>query len=179
MEGTNGLKKIVVTGPESTGKTMLSEALATRLNAVLIPEFARSYIENLRRSYTFADLELIARHQIQEEIRLTQSQENVIVLMDTWLIITKVWFDIVYNKTPGWVNEHIASSGIDLFLVCRPDLPWVPDAVRENGGEMRLKLFDRYCSEIEKYGFKYEIVEGLGPERFQNAMRLLKDHHIV
>ena len=179
MEGTNGLKKIVVTGPESTGKTMLSEALATRLNAVLIPEFARSYIESLERSYTFADLEVIAHHQIKEEIRLTQSPGNRILLMDTWLIITKVWFDVVYGKTPDWVLKHISSSKIDLFLVCRPDLPWEPDAVRENGGEMRMKLFDRYCSEIEKYGFKYEIVEGLGPERFQNAMRLLKDHHIV
>jgi len=65
VEGESGLKKVVVTGPESTGKTILSEALSSRLNAVLIPEFARSYIEGLERSYAFADLELIARHQIQ------------------------------------------------------------------------------------------------------------------
>lgn len=157
---------------------MLSEALGIRLNAALIPEFARSYIESLGRSYTFADLEFIARHQIQEEIRLTRSSENGILLMDTWLIITKVWFDVVYGKTPEWVHEYITSSRIDLFLVCRPDLQWVPDAVRENGGEMRMKLFDRYCSEIERYGFKFEIVEGFDHDRLQNALHLLKSHYI-
>jgi len=178
VEGESGLKKVVVTGPESTGKTILSEALSSRLNAVLIPEFARSYIEGLERSYAFADLELIARHQIQEEVRLTQFTGNGILLMDTWLILTRVWFDVVYGKIPGWVDEYIASSKIDLFLVCRPDLPWVPDTVRENGGEMRLKLFDRYCREIENYGFKYEIVEGFGDVRLENALHLLKSHHI-
>ncbi len=178
MEGAGGLKKIVVTGPESTGKTMLSESLASSLHAVLIPEFARGYMESLGRSYTFADLELIARHQIQEECRLSGLPGKGILLMDTWLIITLVWFDVVYGKKPDWIHNHITSSKIDLFLVCRPDLPWVPDPVRENGGEMRMKLFDRYCSEIEKYGFKYEIVEGFGQERLHNALLLLKSHHI-
>lgn len=179
VEGEGGLKKIVVTGPESTGKTILSEALAASLNAVLIPEFARSYIERLERSYTFSDLELIARHQIQEEIRLTQSAGKEILLMDTWLILTKVWFDVVYGKIPGWLTEYISSARIDLFLVCKPDLPWVPDPVRENGGEMRLILFDRYCMEIENYGFRYEIVEGIGETRLQNALDILKFHQIA
>lgn len=171
------MKKVVVTGPESTGKTLLSEALATSLKAVLVPEFARSYIEKLERPYNYTDLELIARHQIEEETRLTQG--NGMLLMDTWLILTRVWFDVVYGKVPDWVNEYISASKIDLFLVCKPDLPWVPDPVRENGGEMRLVLFDRYCREIEDFGFKYEIVGGVGDARLQNALQMLKSHHIV
>lgn len=178
MEDPGRLKKIVVTGPESTGKTMLSEALAARLHAALIPEYARGYIEKLKRPYVFSDLELIARHQIQEETRMAESAGNGILVMDTWLIITRVWFDVVYAKIPEWVDEYISSSKIDLFLVCKPDLPWIADAVRENGGEMRLKLFDRYCSEIEKQGFNYEIVEGIGDARLQNALNLLRSHQI-
>jgi len=174
MESTGSLRKIVVTGPESTGKTELSEALTLHLNAVLIPEYARSYVENLHRPYEYRDLEIIARHQMNQESRLVESAVNHILVMDTWLIITKVWFEVVFGSAPGWIEQYIASSNIDLFLVCKPDLPWIADPVRENGGEMRSKLFDRYCSEIEKYGFKYGVVEGFGAKRLQNALELIK-----
>jgi NadR type nicotinamide-nucleotide adenylyltransferase len=172
------IRKIVVTGPESTGKTALTEALAPLLNAVLIPEFARTYVENLHRSYDYFDLEIIARHQVEEEKRLSEISEDRILLMDTWLIITKVWFDVVFGKVPDWVDCYIASSQIDLFLVCQTDLPWVADPVRENGGKMRSILFERYCREIEHYGFKYEVVEGFGATRVRNALQLIKSHSL-
>ena len=172
------LKKIVITGPESTGKTTLAEALAQRLNALLIPEYARSYVEQLNRPYTYSDVEMIARHQIDEERKFSDSDRSGILLMDTWLIITKVWFEVVYGKAPEWIEKQIASDDIDLFLVCAPDIPWIADPIRENGGEMRLKLFDRYIKEIESHGFAYEIVSGSGEFRLQNAWILLKSHGI-
>lgn len=173
------LRKIVVTGPESTGKTTLSEALALHLNGLLIPEYARSYVENLDRPYAYGDLEAIARYQMKEESRLTELAGGRILFMDTWLIVTKVWFEVVFGAAPEWIEPYIESAGIDLFLVCKPDLPWVADAVRENGGEMRQKLFDRYCAEIEKYGFRYGIVDGFGEERLQNALRLIETHGLA
>jgi nicotinamide riboside kinase len=173
------VKKIVVTGPESTGKTALTEALVPLLNAVLIPEFARTYVENLHRPYGYIDLEIIARHQVAEEKRLSDISGDRILLMDTWLIITKVWFDVVFGKVPAWIDSYISTSGIDLFLVCQTDLPWIADPVRENGGEMRGLLFDRYCREIENYGFKYEVVEGHGAVRVENALRLIQTHGLA
>jgi len=178
MGGVDRLKTIVVTGPESTGKTTLTEALALKLNATWIPEYARSYVEKLQRPYHYQDLENIAKHQIQQEKKYSKNANNGILLMDTWLIVTKIWFEVVYGNSPPWVDEYLASSEIDLFLVCSPDIPWVADQVRENGGEMRKVLFDRYCKEIEFYGFSYEIVEGFGDIRFQNALKLLQLHHI-
>jgi nicotinamide riboside kinase len=171
MGKSKKLTKIVVTGPESSGKTSLSEFLAQKLNAAMIPEYARSYVENLHRHYDYNDLELIARHQIQQEKLFSGSTEKGILVMDTWLILTKVWFEVVYGIVPGWLEENISNADIDLFLVCRPDLPWIPDPVRENGGEMRNILFDRYCREISSYGFRFEIVEGEGDTRWLNAMR--------
>jgi nicotinamide riboside kinase len=176
MRRVDLLRRIVVTGPESTGKTELSETLSKHLSGVLMPEFARSYIENLNRPYVYNDLEVIARHQIEEESRLVALAGDRILILDTWLIITKVWFEVVYGAAPDWVIDYIKSSNIDLFLICKPDLPWIPDPVRENGGVMREKLFNRYCKEIEEYGFKYGIVEGFGEERIQNAMQLIKTH---
>lgn len=178
MGKNSSLTKIVITGPESTGKTTLSEILAFKLNGALIPEYARSYVESLHRHYNYDDLEVIARHQVEQEKILSESTDKDILIMDTWLILTKVWFDVVYGMVPQWLEEYIASSDIALFLVCRPDLPWIPDPVRENGGEMRNILFDRYCREIEQYGFRYEIVEGEGDDRWLNAIRLLKSHKL-
>ncbi len=172
------MKKIVISGPESTGKTTLSKELALELKATLIPEFARYYIEGLHKPYTFSDLETIAKHQINQEMSVMALDHNSILIMDTWLIITKVWFEVVFNRAPEWLENYIASSDIDLFLVCAPDIPWIPDPVRENGGEMRQKLFERYCKEIEHYGFSYEVVEGNGEIRVLNALRLIKAHQI-
>ena len=173
------LMKIVVTGPESTGKTTLSETLASRFKAALIPEYARSYLEDLDRSYVINDLENIARYQIQEEKRVAESTESNILLMDTWLIVTQVWFEVVYGSSPEWIRNYIKSADIDLFLVCSPDLPWIADPVRENGGEMRHKLFERYCQEIKNYGFPYEIIKGSGELRTKNGIEMLQKHLLM
>lgn len=178
MREIKRLRKIVITGPESTGKTELSEALAKKLHGRWIPEYARGYVEKLGRRYNSEDLEFIARHQIRQEYEATTMADDGILIFDTWLIITKIWFEVVYGKSPVWIEEYILNANIDIFLVCSPDLPWIADQVRENGGEMRHKLFEKYCLEIEKYGFKYEIVTGFGEDRLNNALKHLESHQI-
>lgn len=172
------IKRIVVTGPESTGKTALAESLARQLGTNFVPEYAREYVENLNRPYTYPDVENIARFQIEQE-NLFGGRTSKLLIFDTWLIITKVWFDLVFGKCPEWVISHIKSSHIDLFLVCKTDLPWISDPVRENGGERRELLLQLYCNEINSFGFKYELVEGTGPVRTENALRLLSLHKLI
>ncbi|HZK97546.1 MAG TPA: ATP-binding protein [Prolixibacteraceae bacterium] len=172
----NKINRIVVTGPESTGKTELAQALAAKLNSVWIPEYARQYVENLNRSYEYDDVIQIAQHQVEQEAAYDLKIGDGIIIFDTWLIITKVWLDLVYGKCPDWISEHIRSSKIDLFLVCDTDLPWIADPVRENGGEKRKELFQLYCNEIVTFGFKYEIISGFGVKRTENALIALSKH---
>jgi len=172
------IKRIVISGPESTGKTELSIHLAEILGTIYVPEYAREYVENLHRKYTYEDVENIARYQISYEDIYAKRARNILIF-DTWLIITKVWFDLVYGKCPEWVISHIKSSRIDLFLVCNTDLPWIPDPVRENGGEKREKLLQLYCDEIKSFGFKYELVEGVGAIRNENALKILSLHNLI
>lgn len=172
----NKIRRIVVTGPESTGKTELAQALAERLNTVWIPEYARQYVENLDRPYDYDDVIRIAQHQVTQEIEYALKIGKGIIIFDTWLIITKVWLDLVFGKCPDWISDHIRSSKIDLFLVCDTDLPWIADPVRENGGEKRNELFQLYCDEIRTFGFKYEIVSGFGEARTENALIALSKH---
>jgi nicotinamide riboside kinase len=166
--------KIVITGPESTGKSSLAIHLANYYNGEYIPEYAREYIEQLHHHYTFNDVEHIAQNQWQQ-MQLANKTQKPIVFFDTYLIITKVWFDVVFEKIPAWIDEALRQSPIDMFLLCNTDLPWEPDPVRENGGKMRDILFEKYQKEIEYYGFPYQIIKGNGNERIQNAQRVLDD----
>lgn len=161
--------KIVITGAESTGKSTLSAGLAHHFGAPLIPEIARSYVESLKQHYTNTDVEQIARKQLEAEAKVNPAEP--LVFFDTWLIITKVWFDFVYGKHPAWLHQSIEKSKIDLFLLCDIDLPWIEDPVRENGGENRIILQHRYIHELEKYGFKYRLISGMNEMRLHKAIQ--------
>jgi NadR type nicotinamide-nucleotide adenylyltransferase len=166
--------RIAITGPESTGKSTLSEQLAEVFKGQFIPEFAREYIEKLPHHYSFEDVAAIAKAQI-EQYHITESSSDKIFFFDTWLIITKVWFNWVFQKTPEWMDLEIRNCPMDLFLLCRPDLPWEADAVRENGGENRLKLFELYRNELKHYGFKFVEIGGVEDERLNNAITAVND----
>lgn len=163
--------KIVITGAESTGKTSLARALALHYGVRWVPEFAREYVESLQRKYNYCDIEKVARKQILDFCSI--GDDEPLVFIDTWLIITKVWFDKVYGHHPEWLHHAILGNPVDLFLVCDTDLPWVADPVRENGGEARQLLHETYLKEIGRYGFEYKIVSGFEKQRLRNAINLI------
>jgi nicotinamide riboside kinase len=166
------IRRIILTGPESTGKTMLTMELASRYRSPFIPEYAREYILNLRRPYTYDDVIHIARKQI-EQMKEFSKYASGYLFVDTYLIITKIWFDKVFNKIPEWINKEIAKTKTKncFYLLCLPDIPWEPDPVRENGGPMRQVLFDLYELELKKAGLNYSYVKGLGEARIICAMK--------
>lgn len=170
----NSPKIIVITGAESTGKSVLTEALANHFEVPFIPEIARSYVEKLNRKYNYRDVEQIAREQIGLLSRLSNTKVPFL-FVDTWLIITKIWFEVVFKDVPEWIEKEIQQTKIDLFLVCDTDLPWIPDPVRENGGENREILQKKYIEEIKHYHFKYNIVSGKDKKRLTNALEFIKN----
>ncbi len=163
--------RIAIVGPESTGKTILARNLAEYYRGDWVPEFARTYIEQLDREYTFEDVKYIAQKVVDEFI--AQVDNPVPVFFDTEMIITKVWFDVVFAQQPQEMNAWLKQLDFDAYLLLYPDLPWEPDPVRENGGEMRKVLFDRYRKEIEKLHKPYAIVSGEGALRIYNAVKEL------
>lgn len=170
----NKTKIIVITGAESTGKSTLTEALAAHFNVPFIPEIARDYVEKLTHKYNYSDVEEIARAQIEKFDQLKES-EHPYIFIDTWLIITKIWFDVVFNREPVWLQNAIRNTKIDLFLVCDINIPWIPDPVRENGGENRIKLHIKYIAAISSYNFPYRVVTGLNEARIKNAIQFLEE----
>lgn len=164
--------RVILTGPESTGKTELASSLAESYGSLYIPEYARNYITKLNRRYNYSDIKKIARHQVQQMEEFSAKNYKVI-FVDTYLLITRVWFDWLYKKHPAWLDKEILKTKRDLYLLCKPDIPWYPDEVRENGGETRNQLFVAYETELKKFGLHYKYVSGSGPERISNACNML------
>ena len=162
-------KIIAITGAESTGKSTLAKQLSDSYHGILIPEFAREYIENLPQKYTYSDVEFIARQQVKL-LHEAKKRNTPFIFLDTWLIITKVWFELVYQKEPKWLLRELLATKIDLFLLCDTDLPWIADSVRENGGENRLLIQKKYIEILEKFNFNFELISGNNKTRFNNAV---------
>jgi NadR type nicotinamide-nucleotide adenylyltransferase len=171
---TGDVIRIVLTGPECTGKSTLAVQLARHYNTISIPEYARDYVENLNRPYTYQDVEHIAEVQL-DQYKNSARHTDGLVFFDTYLLITKVWFDVVYKYHPAWIDEALASEPVDLFLLCDIDIPWIPDPVRENGGEMRVRLFNTYKSELLKLRCSFELVSGTGLKRLHNAINAVEN----
>jgi nicotinamide riboside kinase len=167
-------KKIVLTGPESTGKSTLAKQLAEFYNVPCVAELARNFIANLGRAYTEDDVLEIARLQIEEEVKLLTSNQRA-VFFDTDLVITKIWLLHVYGKSPKWIDDALNKYPADLHLLCNYDLPWEPDPVRENP-DIRPLLFEKYKNEIVSLNQSYAIISGVGEERFSNAITAIKTH---
>ncbi|QZE13266.1 ATP-binding protein [Halosquirtibacter laminarini] len=160
--------RVVVTGAESVGKSTISEMLAKYFQGTNIPEYARTYVEEHGYTYQYDDVVAIAKYQVEEDLEIEQLSDSI-VFYDSWLIITKVWLFEMYKQMPDFVDAHIADHKADLYLLLTPDLPWVEDPVRENGGEMRWKLHQKYKEELEHYQCNYVEVSEVGEDRFLRA----------
>ena len=155
------MPKIIVTGPESSGKTTLCNALSKHFNLPFSKEYAREYLDVLNRDYNQDDLLKIAKGQLKSE-QNTQ-------LLDTDLITIKIWSKYKYGSCDKWILSQIEKQKSEnrFYLLCKPDIPWEPDPQRENPND-RKKLFEIYKKEIESLGHDYFIVEG--GNRIENSI---------
>lgn len=144
------IKKIVVIGPESTGKSTLCQKLAAHYNTLWVPEYAREYLEKKGTNYGYNDLLTIAKGQIDLEESISNQQSPSIIhrsplFIDTDMYVMKVWSEFVFNKCDNWILNRIAERKYDLYLLCDVDLPWVKDELREYPDKNdRLKLYYFY-----------------------------------
>jgi NadR type nicotinamide-nucleotide adenylyltransferase len=138
-------KKIVVIGPESTGKSTLCEQLADHYKTEWVPEFARNYLLEIRRPYTYEDLLYIAEEQVKQEDRISSSTKAPLVFIDTDMYVMKVWCEYVFKKCHRFILDQIAKRKYDGYLLCNNDLPWIADELRDYPDlESREKLFHMY-----------------------------------
>jgi len=166
------IRRIAVTGPESTGKSVLAEELARHFQTVWVPEFARDYLNALGRPYSEEDILIIAKGQLEAENR-SVGKASSFIFCDTELIVTKIWSEVKYNRCDPWILNSIRSHSYNLFLLCDIDLPWEPDPLREHPDKRKF-LLELYLSELKNRNFPFAVIRGTGPARLQNAISAIR-----
>ena len=167
--------KIVVTGPESSGKTLLAEGLASRLQLRWVPEFARYYVAHLGRPYVQRDLKTIYAGQqlwenwFLEKTRLASPTLPALVCDTDWTVI-RIWEKYGY-ATPSVlpVTSDWELSGHTFYLLCSPDFPWQPDPIREHPEE-RWQLFEMYQQLLLERRLPHLVLKGQHNDRLQMAV---------
>lgn len=182
------IKKIVVIGPESTGKSTLCQKLAAHYHTLWVPEFAREYLEKNGTEYNYHDLLTIAKGQIdlEEEVSkqllvkgstlVTDHSSLSHLFIDTDMYVMKVWAEFVFNKCHNWILNRIAERKYDLYLLCDIDLPWIEDPLREYPDQkVREKLFYFYKDLLVNQSVPWCDISGNYEERFQKAVKFIEN----
>ncbi|KGL59903.1 nicotinamide-nucleotide adenylyltransferase, NadR type [Polaribacter sp. Hel1_33_78] len=166
------LVKVVLFGPESSGKTTLSRQLARYYNTVWAPEFAREYLQekwnNERKTCEAEDLIPIAIGQMKLENKLAKKADKVLIC-DTDLLETKVYSEEFYG---GFVDSDLDKSAnenqYDLYLLTYIDTPWEEDDLRDRP-EQRLEMFKAFENALRKHNRPYVLLKGDKETRLKKA----------
>ena len=168
-------KRILILGPESTGKSTLAEDLANNFAEPWVPEYAREYLEKLGRPYQYEDMAEIGKGQIFQEDKLAEKAKKLL-FCDTDLRVIHIWSEHRFGKTEPWILEEIHRRTYDLILLTDTDLPWEPDPLREYPDlEMRQYFFKKYLHLAQESGFDWKILSGNREERLQRAVSFLEN----
>jgi NadR type nicotinamide-nucleotide adenylyltransferase len=166
--------KIAITGPESTGKSLLSSQLADRYQTVFVPEFARIQLLKSNGSYTYDDILTIAKGQSESE-KIFESIANHLLFCDTEMLVAKVWCEMKYGICHQWILDKLVVQNYGLYLLMDIDIPWEYDPLREHP-DKRKYLLEQYIQNLEKYGFNYQLISGLDEQRLKNAVLAVEDY---
>ena len=165
--------KITVVGPECSGKTTLAEALMLEHRDWYVSEVAREYLNELDRPYEEADLLEIAKEQAQNEDMITGEFKGLMAC-DTDMITIRIWSEEKYGRCDPWILEQSETRQYDLWLLCKPDIPWKADPLRENPHD-RDRLFAVYEGMLKWLEKPYVIMQGSREERSEAAWKAIME----
>jgi nicotinamide riboside kinase len=158
------MRRFAITGPESSGKTTLTSALAEQHHGSWIPEFAREYITERNGIYTIDDLDIIA----QKQFDLWKGRTEDLVFCDTDMTVMKVWSEFKYGACSALINSLFDQQQFDHYFLCRPDIAWEEDPLREHP-EQREELFEIYRRELSGRNLPFSIIEGDLEQRLEDC----------
>ncbi|WP_346237499.1 AAA family ATPase [Niabella insulamsoli] len=178
------VKKIVIIGPESTGKSTLCEQLAQRYQTIWCPEYAREYLLKNGTGYSFEDLANIAKGQLNLEddfvertsLRAKDDTNASLLFLDTDMYVMKVWCEFVFGKCHRFILDEIAQRRYDLYLLANTDLPWTKDELREYPDlATRETLFQMYKDLLIHQSTPWVEIKGNNEQRLQMAVAAVEN----
>lgn len=161
---------IVLSGPESSGKSALCKALSEHFLSPWIPEFARTFLAENGPHYDFETLQLIYQGHLDHQAKAKEKQApGPLLILDTDSINFKIWANRVFNQSFAALERGLLAEQNHHYLLCYPDLNWEPDPLRENPND-RLAIFQEHQTLIESLGRPHQTVSGEGKARFNSAV---------
>lgn len=160
--------KFAFTGPESSGKTTLSKAIAEKIQANYYPEFSREYLNKRNGTYTKKDLDEIALGQF-ELINQIDKKDQV---YDTEMLVIQIWSEFKYHSCSELILNLVQQQQIDHYFLCSPDIPYEEDPLRECP-EQRDELFDIYLNKLTTYKVPFSIIKGTPSERIEKTLEII------
>ena len=170
--------KVVINGPESTGKTTLTKQLAEYFNIEYVPEFARDYLQekwDLKKEVcSKEDLLVIVKEQVNLENKLS-SKANKVLLLDTNIITTVNWSITHFDGyCDPWIIKQAELLQYDHYLITNINIPWVKDDLRDRPNE-REDMLSSLINQHDIRDLKYSIISGDKDERKSQSIDIIKN----
>jgi NadR type nicotinamide-nucleotide adenylyltransferase len=168
--------RVVLYGPESSGKTTLARALAYHYQTEWVEEFARDYLqkkwEEQQSVCTLEDLPIIVAGQLKSENKKVLKANNVL-FCDTNIVVTRVWSETHFD---GYCDPDILAYSekfnYDLYLLTGIDVPWEKDDLRDRPNDRQF-MFDYFKNTLDQLNKKYITLHGDPATRFQKSISLI------
>ena len=166
-------KKVVLYGPESTGKTTLSIELAKHFKTNWVPEYAREYLQtiwdNEKRICEPKDILPIAIGQMKLENELAIKSKSLLIC-DTNLFETMVYSKYYYGgNCDPLLEKYALKNKYDLYLLTDIDIPWEKDDLRDRPND-REQMFTYFKQQLITDNFPFLVLEGNPKERVEKAV---------
>ncbi len=164
--------KISVVGPESSGKSTLARSLSKTLECELCDEYAREYLEK-KSIYNILDLEIIAKKQniiIEDAIK----RGGDYIIADTSILDIELWSRIKFNRVKKKILRLSKKEEFDIYLLCKPDIPWEYDKLRENQNN-RDMIYEEFRSAMKERKLNYYIIEGSLVNRINSSLNIINN----
>ena len=163
---------VVITGPESSGKTTLWNQLKDSVDGCFVEEQARLYLNQHGLNYTQEDIKNIAYLQLQNQLEAAKS-DCTLVISDTCLLTLIIWQEEKYGFPDSFTLEWFYLQKVDHYILLYPDIPWKFDPQRESEGK-REYLFERYESWLKKLNIPYTVIKGNRDKAVEKSIEIIE-----
>ncbi|MGQ7958108.1 AAA family ATPase [Pseudomonas sp. SP16.1] len=165
------MRVLVLTGPESSGKSALAEEIRTHFGGIVVGEYVRHFIERERRDTCYADIPAIARGQLAWE-DAGRAARPALLILDTHLLSNMLWSRCLFDDCPDWLETELRGRHYDLHLLLDPQgMPWVADGQRCQPQLAERLAFHRACRQwLADNQRPFRELSGDWPRRRQAAL---------